>query len=105
MERELEESAEGADDLGEQITDSGANAEKAGGKFEKLGSILSGIGKAMGTVAAAAGGYLTVPLLALALLRLALVALEPAPRPGIDPLAVLLLGAWALAALGLLARG
>lgn len=55
MERELEESADDADDLGKQIVGSGENAEKAGGKFEKLGSILSGIGKAMGTVAAAAG--------------------------------------------------
>ena len=47
-------------------------------------------------VSATTGGYLGVPLLALALLRLALVALATGPRRGLDPLGALLLGGWAL---------
>ncbi len=54
--------------------------------------------------AAAGGGYLTLPLLAMALLRLACVALDGSPRPGVDPWAVLLLAAWATAALQLLGQ-
>lgn len=47
---------------------------------------------------AVAGGYLTVPPLALALSRMALLGLDR-PRPkGVDPLAVAFLAAWALAA-------
>lgn len=50
---------------------------------------------------AIAGGYLTVPLVALVVLRLALLALSPERRRAVDPLAVLLLAGWALAALRL----
>ena len=55
MERELEQSADGADNLGDELKDSGDEAEKSGNKFEKLGGVLKGIGVAMGTVAVAAG--------------------------------------------------
>jgi hypothetical protein len=47
---------------------------------------------------AAAGGYLTVPFLALALLRFAYTALDHARRPRPDRLAILLLVSWALSA-------
>ncbi len=47
---------------------------------------------------AAEGGYLTVPFLALALLRLAYTAFDHARRPGLDRLGILLLVLWALSA-------
>lgn len=47
---------------------------------------------------ATAGSYLTVPFLALALLRLAYTALDHAGRPGPDRLGILLLVLWALSA-------
>jgi len=55
MERELTQSAQAADDLGDEITESANAAEKSGSKFEKLGGILKGVGVAMGAVAVAAG--------------------------------------------------
>ena len=55
MERELDESADSADDLGDKLDESGKAAEGSEGKFKKLGSILKGVGVAMGTVAVAAG--------------------------------------------------
>ena len=47
---------------------------------------------------AAEGGYLTVPFLALALLRLGYTALDHGRRPGLDRLGILLLVLWALSA-------
>jgi hypothetical protein len=55
MERELSESAEGADNLGNELKESGNEAEKSGSKFEKLGGVLKGVGVAMGAVVVAAG--------------------------------------------------
>ncbi len=39
MERELAQSADGADDLGDELKDTGDEAEKSSGKFEKLSGI------------------------------------------------------------------
>jgi hypothetical protein len=50
---------------------------------------------------AVAGGYLTVPIIALAVLRLAMLALTGGRRRGVDPLAALLLAGWALTAANL----
>jgi hypothetical protein len=50
---------------------------------------------------AVAGGYLTVPIIALAVLRLAMLTLTGGRRRGVDPLAALLLAGWALTAANL----
>ena len=55
MERELEQSADSADNLGDELKEAGDVAEKSGGKFDKLGGVLKGVGVAMGTAAIAAG--------------------------------------------------
>lgn len=55
MERELEESTDGADKLGDELKESGKSADDASGKFDKLGGTLKGLGIAMGAVAVAAG--------------------------------------------------
>jgi phage-related protein len=55
MERELTDSTNGADELGDELAESGKSAEDASGRFEKLGGILKGIGAGMGVVVAAAG--------------------------------------------------
>lgn len=47
---------------------------------------------------AIAGGFLTLPLVVLAVLRLAFLALSSERQRGVDPLAACLLGSWALAA-------
>jgi hypothetical protein len=44
MERELDESAESADELGDELQESGKAAESSEGKFKKLGSVLKGVG-------------------------------------------------------------
>ena len=58
MERELEQSAVEANNLGEELDNSAKSADDAGGKFGKLISVLKGIGVAMGAVATAAGAGL-----------------------------------------------
>ena len=55
MDRELEQSADSADNLGNELKEAGNDAEKSGGKFDKLGSTLKGVGAAMGAAAVAAG--------------------------------------------------
>jgi hypothetical protein len=55
MERELAETTEGTDDLGDELKATGDEAEKSGGKFEKMGGVLKGIGVAMGAVTVAIG--------------------------------------------------
>ena len=55
MERELESSATGAEDLGDELKRSGEAADDAGSRFDKMGGILKGFGVAMGSVAVAAG--------------------------------------------------
>ncbi|HCB91889.1 MAG TPA: phage tail protein, partial [Ruminococcaceae bacterium] len=55
MERELSQSTEGADNLGDELKESGDEAEKSGSKFEKLGGVLKGVGVAMGAIVVAAG--------------------------------------------------
>jgi len=55
MERELDSTADGADDMGEEIEDSGEAAEKSKSKFEGLGKVLKTVGVAMGAVVVAAG--------------------------------------------------
>ena len=55
MERELAQSTEATDNLGDELKETADEAEKSGPRFEKLGGVLKGIGVAMGAVAVAAG--------------------------------------------------
>ena len=55
MERELAQSTEAADNLGDELNDTADEAEKSGPRFEKLGGVLKGIGVTIGAVAVAAG--------------------------------------------------
>lgn len=42
MERELEQSADSADNLGDELKEAGDVAEKSGGKLDKLGGVCKG---------------------------------------------------------------
>ena len=55
MERELEQSADSADKLGDELQDSAKSADGACGKFDKLSGVLKGVGAALGAATVAAG--------------------------------------------------